>query len=86
MANLLTFGESLQHFHTAKPQTAGIKMMLNTAEPNMVPVPMSSSEMNTPINEVNSSGAEVPMAINVAPAMSDGNRRPLLMNSSDDRK
>ena len=45
---------------------------LNTADPTMVPVPISLSEMNTPIIEVNNSGAEVPMAINVAPAISDG--------------
>jgi hypothetical protein len=34
---------------------------------------MSSSEMNTPITLVKNSGAEVPIAMNVAPAISDGN-------------
>lgn len=39
----------------------------------MVDVPMSSSAMKTPINATNSSGADVPNAIKVAPAISAGN-------------
>ncbi len=58
---------------TVKPQAAGITIRLKTAVPNIVPVPMSSSEINTPIMLVNNSGAEVPIAMNVAPAISDGN-------------
>ena len=54
------------------PHAAGMKIKLNTAEPRIVPVPISSSEMNTPIKLVNNSGAEVPMAIKVAPAISEG--------------
>ena len=76
MANLLTLGVIGHHFQTAKPQTAGMKIILNTAEPRIVPVPMSSSDIKTPISEVNNSGAEVPIAIKVAPAMSDGSFRP----------
>ena len=48
---------------------------LNTAEPTIVPVPISLSDINTPITEVNNSGADVPIAMNVAPAMSDGKLR-----------
>lgn len=44
--------------------------MLNTAEPTMVPVPTSPLAMNTPRMAVNSSGADDPAAINVAPATS----------------
>jgi hypothetical protein len=46
---------------------------LNTPDPTIVPVPISLSEMKTPITLVNSSGAEVPIAMNVAPAIFDGN-------------
>ena len=43
------------------------KRMLNTADPTMVPIPTSLKAMNTPMIEVNSSGADPPAAINVAP-------------------
>ncbi|KAH9517595.1 hypothetical protein DERF_008254 [Dermatophagoides farinae] len=56
--------------YDANEQTAGMKMILNTADPRMVPVPISSFEMNTPITDVNNSGADVPIAIKVAPATS----------------
>lgn len=50
-----------------------MKIKLKTADPRIVPVPISSSEMNTPIKLVNSSGADVPIAMKVAPAISGGN-------------
>lgn len=53
----------------------GMTRRLKTAEPTIVPAPMSFSDMNTPITLVKSSGAEVPIAINVAPAMSGGRCR-----------
>lgn len=42
--------------------------ILNTAEPTIVPMPTSSNDTNTPITDVNSSGALPPAAMNVAPA------------------
>ena len=54
----------------AKAQAAMTKRTLKTAEPTMVPMPTSLTAMNTPMMEVNSSGAEPPAAINVAPATS----------------
>lgn len=62
------------------PQQAATASMLNTAEPTMVPTPMSPSVMNVPITLTNSSGADVAAAMNVAPATSfdilsaDGNQ------------
>lgn len=44
--------------------------MLNTAEPTIVPTPMSPSVMNVPMAFTNNSGADVAAAINVAPATS----------------
>ncbi|KAH9420283.1 hypothetical protein DERP_011197 [Dermatophagoides pteronyssinus] len=61
--------------YDANEQTAGINIILKTAEPSIVPVPISSFDMNTPIIDVNSSGADVPIAINVAPATSAGEER-----------
>ncbi len=55
-----------------KPQAPGITIKLKTADPTIVPVPISLSDINTPITDVKSSGAEVPIAINVAPAISGG--------------
>lgn len=52
------------------PQQAATASILNTAEPTMVPTPMSPSVMNVPITLTNSSGADVAAAINVAPATS----------------
>lgn len=52
------------------PQQAATARMLNTAEPTMVPTPMSPSVMNVPITFTNNSGADVAAAMNVAPATS----------------
>lgn len=52
------------------PQQAATASMLKTAEPTMVPTPMSPSVMNVPITLTNSSGADVAAAIKVAPATS----------------
>lgn len=52
------------------PQQAATAKMLNTAEPTMVPMPMSPSVMNVPITFTKSSGADVAAAMNVAPATS----------------
>lgn len=52
------------------PQQAATARMLNTADPTIVPTPMSPSVMNVPITFTKSSGAEVAAAINVAPATS----------------
>lgn len=58
----------------ASPQHAHTPKMLNTAEPTIVPTPISPFVMNVPITLVNSSGDEVAMAIKVAPATSLGRR------------
>lgn len=52
------------------PQQAATARMLKTAEPTMVPMPMSPSVMNVPMQLTNSSGADVAAAMNVAPATS----------------
>lgn len=52
------------------PQQAGTAKMLNTADPTIVPTPISPSVMKVPIALTNNSGAEVAAAINVAPATS----------------
>lgn len=52
------------------PQQAATARILKTAEPTMVPTPMSPSVMKVPITFTNSSGAEVAAAMNVAPATS----------------
>lgn len=52
------------------PQQAATARILNTADPTMVPTPMSPSVMNVPMTLTNSSGAEVAAAMNVAPATS----------------
>lgn len=49
-------------------------IMLNTADPMTPLTPISSLAKNTPIITVPSSGAELPAAINVAPATSGDNR------------
>ena len=53
-----------------KAQHAITKSTLNTAEPMIVPSPTSLCEMKTPTTDVESSGAEPPAAIHVAPATS----------------
>ena len=52
------------------PQQAATAKILNTAEPTMVPTPISPSVMKVPITFTKSSGADVAAAINVAPATS----------------
>ena len=52
------------------PQQAGTARMLKTAEPTIVPTPISPSVMKVPIAFTNNSGADVAAAINVAPATS----------------
>lgn len=52
------------------PQQAATARMLNTAEPTIVPTPMSPSVMKVPMTLTKSSGAEVAAAIKVAPATS----------------
>lgn len=52
------------------PQQAATARILKTADPTMVPTPMSPSVMNVPITFTNNSGADVAAAINVAPATS----------------
>jgi len=54
----------------AKPQTAMTNMILKTADPMTPLTPISSLARNTPITTVANSGAELPAAINVAPATS----------------
>ena len=62
------------------------KRMLKTAEPTMVPMPTSENEMKTPMTEVNSSGAEPPAAMNVAPATSSEQPIDSMMTSRDGTK
>lgn len=52
------------------PQHAGTAKMLNTADPTIVPTPISPSVIKVPMALTNNSGAEVAAAINVAPATS----------------
>lgn len=55
-----------------KAQAAGTAIRLKHELPMMLPVPMSSSVMNTPIRLANSSGTDAPSAISVDPAISGG--------------
>ena len=43
------------------------KSTLKTADPTMVPKPMSDRDTNWPMNDVASSGADPPAAMSVAP-------------------
>lgn len=52
------------------PQQAATARILKTADPTIVPTPMSPSVMKVPITLTKSSGAEVAAAMNVAPATS----------------
>mmetsp|Transcript_43446 Transcript_43446/g.81153 ORF Transcript_43446/g.81153 Transcript_43446/m.81153 type:complete len:277 (+) Transcript_43446:433-1263(+) len=58
------------------------KSTLNTAEPMIVPVPMSLSVIMAPIRDVKNSGAEPPAAMNVAPATSGESSRTSEITSS----
>lgn len=52
------------------PQHAATAKILNTAEPTIVPMPISPSVINVPITFTNNSGLLVAPAINVAPQIS----------------
>ena len=54
----------------ANAHAAMTKRMLKTADPTIVPIPTSFLAKKMPIIEVNSSGADPPAAIKVAPATS----------------
>lgn len=54
----------------AIPQQAATARMLKTADPTIVPTPISPSVIKVPMTLTNSSGADVAAAINVAPPMS----------------
>lgn len=51
----------------AMPQHAATANILNTAEPTIVPIPISPSVINVPMTFTNNSGLLVAPAINVAP-------------------
>jgi hypothetical protein len=53
-----------------KPQQAGTANILNTADPTIVPTPISPSVINVPTQLINNSGLDVAAAIIVQPAMS----------------
>lgn len=69
IGNVEILGISSKQKYATNPQTPGIASRLNTAEPTIVPIPISEPT-KTPIIEVNNSGADVPIAKKVAPAMS----------------
>ena len=52
------------------PQIPTTNRMLNIAEPTTALKPGSDSDKKTPTSEINTSGAELPTAINVAPETS----------------
>lgn len=52
------------------PQHAATANILKTAEPTIVPTPISPSVMKVPMTLTKSSGADVAAAIKVAPATS----------------
>lgn len=52
------------------PQQAATAKILNTAEPTIVPIPISPSVMNVPMTFTNNSGLLVAPAIKVAPQIS----------------
>lgn len=54
----------------ARPRHAATPSILNTAEPTIVPTPRSDSVMNVPMTLIKSSGDDVAIAMNVAPATS----------------
>ncbi|VEN45646.1 unnamed protein product [Callosobruchus maculatus] len=53
------------------PQHAATASMLNTADPTIVPTPISPSVIKVPMTFTKSSGADVAAAMKVAPATSD---------------
>ena len=53
-----------------RPQKPITNKMLNTADPTIAPIPVLDSLANMPTREINTSGAELPAAMNVAPATS----------------
>lgn len=52
------------------PQHAATARILKTADPTIVPIPMSPSVINVPITFTNNSGLLVAPAIKVAPQIS----------------
>lgn len=64
------YKSSLITIPAARPQQAATARMLKTAEPTIVPTPMSPSVINVPMTFTNNSGADVAAAIKVAPATS----------------
>ncbi len=52
------------------PQKPITNKMLKTAEPTMAPIPVLDLLTKMPISEMKTSGAELPAAMNVAPATS----------------
>jgi hypothetical protein len=57
----------IQTIPAPMPQHAATANILKTADPTMVPIPISPSVINVPITLTNNSGADVAAAINVAP-------------------
>jgi hypothetical protein len=53
-----------------RPQRAGTARTLNTADPTIVPTPMSESLIKVPQQLMNNSGDDVAIAMKVAPATS----------------
>jgi len=70
----------------AAADTAMITKMLNTAEPTMVPMPTLFSLQKVSTTDVNSSGADEPAAMNVAPATSSERFSRSEMSSSEATK
>jgi hypothetical protein len=66
-SDLVTIGITLV---AARPRHAATPSILNTAEPTIVPTPMSDSVMNVPTILIKNSGDDVAIAMNVAPATS----------------
>ena len=62
------------------------KRMLKTADPTMVPIPTSEKEMNTPMTDVKSSGADPPAAMKVAPATSSEHPMTSMITSREGTK
>lgn len=88
LENICNASSGLYVWPTCPARAAVSAMMiriLNTAEPTMVPTPTSLPKV-TPRMDVNSSGAEDPAAMNVAPATSSDNSSFSEMTSRDGTK
>ena len=73
-------------FKMKRPQMPITNNILNTAEPTIDPIPASLLLTNTPTSDMNTSGADEPAAMNVAPATSWSNCKRSDMHSSDGKK